>query len=150
MPPTMFAPGIATFKWSRDNGSVITGVTSIANVTNSAGNPASQLTVQSLGRDQVLGFAPGNWIEILDDAMEFGKTPASCTRSTPSTSPRRRSRWQQTEPVSRPAIPIRPCTRASGAGTIRAKFMSRMAPPSGGTSTRKAPPTFLSRPRAPR
>jgi hypothetical protein len=78
VPPTSLAAGIATFKWSRDNGSVITGVTGIANVTNSAGNSASQLTVQSLGRDQVLGFAPGNWIEILDDATEFatefGKT----------------------------------------------------------------------------
>ena len=38
------------------------------------GNPANQLTVQSLGRDQVLGFAPGNWIEILDDSTEFGQT----------------------------------------------------------------------------
>jgi hypothetical protein len=74
VPPANLAAGIATFKWSRDNGSVITGVTTIANVTNSAGNPASQLTVQSLGRDQVLGFAPGNWIEILDDATEFGQT----------------------------------------------------------------------------
>jgi hypothetical protein len=74
VPPASLAVGTATFKWSRDNGSVITGVTGIANVTNSAGNSASQLTVQSLGRDQVLGFAPGNWIEILDDATEFGQT----------------------------------------------------------------------------
>ena len=28
----------------------------------------------SLGRDQVLGFAPGNWIEILDDSFEFAQT----------------------------------------------------------------------------
>ena len=75
LPPVNLASGIATFKWSRDNGSVITGVTSIANVTNSAGDPASQLAVQSLGRDQVLGFAPGNWIEILDDSTEFSQTP---------------------------------------------------------------------------
>lgn len=74
VPPASLAAGIATFKWSRDNGSVVTGVTGIANVTNSAGNPASQLTVQSLGRDRVLGFAPGNWVEILDDATEFGQT----------------------------------------------------------------------------
>lgn len=74
VPPANLANGIATFKWSRDNGSVITGVTGIANATNSTGNPASQLTVQSLGHDQVLGFAPGNWIEILDDATEFGQT----------------------------------------------------------------------------
>jgi hypothetical protein len=73
VPPTV-SPSGATFKWSRDNGSVITGVTSISNVTNSAGDPASQLTVLSLGRDQVLGFAPGNWIEILDDSVELGQT----------------------------------------------------------------------------
>jgi hypothetical protein len=74
-PPSPLPAGTATFKWSRDNGSVMTGVTSIANVQNSEGNPASQLTVQSLGRDQVLGFAPGNWIEILDDNLEFAGTP---------------------------------------------------------------------------
>lgn len=75
VPPTSLAAGIATFKWSHDNASVMTGVTSIANVTNSAGNPASQLAVLSLGRDQVLGFAPGNWIEILDDNVEFSGQP---------------------------------------------------------------------------
>jgi uncharacterized protein DUF6519 len=72
--PPAAAPTGATFIWSRDNGSVITGVTAISNVTNSAGNPASQLAVLSLGRDQVLGFAPGNWIEILDDSFEFAQT----------------------------------------------------------------------------
>jgi hypothetical protein len=74
VPPATLAKGIATFKWSRDNGSVVTGVTNIANVTNSAGKTASQLTVQSLGRDQVLGFAPGDWIEILNDITEFKQT----------------------------------------------------------------------------
>ena len=29
----------------------------------------------SLGRDQVLGFAPGNWIEILDDSLELNGQP---------------------------------------------------------------------------
>ena len=62
---------VATFKWSRDNASVITGVSGISTVTNSAGNSASQLTVDSLGRDQVLGFAPGQWIEITDDVQEL-------------------------------------------------------------------------------
>ena len=61
----------ATFKWSRDNGSVSTGVTSIASGTNTLNQPASQLTVLSLGRDQVLGFSPGDWIEILDDAHQL-------------------------------------------------------------------------------
>jgi hypothetical protein len=63
--------GTATFKMSRDNGSVVTGVTSINTVTNSAGKNATQLGVMSLGRDQMLGFAPGNWIEITDDSHEF-------------------------------------------------------------------------------
>ncbi len=57
----------ATFKWSRDNASVTTGVTAITSGTDTARNPASVLTVMSLGRDQVLGFSPGDWIEILDD-----------------------------------------------------------------------------------
>ncbi len=63
--------GTATFKWSRDNGSVQTGVTGIQTVTNSLNNKAAQLTVLSLGRDQVLGFAPGNWIELIDDDLEL-------------------------------------------------------------------------------
>ncbi len=65
----------ATFKWSRDNGSVSTGVTSIASATNTLHQPASQLTVLSLGRDQVLGFSAGDWIEILDDAHQLNGQP---------------------------------------------------------------------------
>jgi len=72
VPPTSPTTG-ATFKWSRDNGSVITAVTSIATVSNSTGS-VSQLTVQSLGRDRVLGFRPGDWIEVLDDNSEFRQT----------------------------------------------------------------------------
>ncbi len=63
--------GTATFKWSRDNGSVETGVTAITPVTNSVKASASQLSVLSMGRDQVLGFAPGDWIEVLDDDLEL-------------------------------------------------------------------------------
>jgi hypothetical protein len=65
----------ATFKWSRENASVATLVTNIAPATNSLNAPAFQLTVTSLGRDQVLGFAPGNWIELIDDALELGGGP---------------------------------------------------------------------------
>src|SRR6516162_6538759 len=45
------SPVSATFKWSRDNASVITAVTAINPATNVASNPTSQLTVQSTGRD---------------------------------------------------------------------------------------------------
>jgi hypothetical protein len=64
-------PGTATFKWSREDASVATTVTNISTVTNSVGATASQLTVQSTGRDQVLGFNSGNWIEIIDDYLEL-------------------------------------------------------------------------------
>lgn len=67
--------GTPTFKWSRDNASVATLVTVIGTGTNSLGNKASVLTVQSMGRDQVLGFAPGNWIEIIDDNLELNGQP---------------------------------------------------------------------------
>ena len=50
--------GNATFKWSRDNGSILTTWES------KAGN---DLTVGSIGRDQPLGFAAGQWIELTDD-----------------------------------------------------------------------------------
>jgi Family of unknown function (DUF6519) len=71
------APGAATFKWSRDNASVATGVTAITSGTNTAGNPASVLTVLSLGCDQVLGFAAGDWVEILDDWSELWGVPGT-------------------------------------------------------------------------
>jgi len=60
------AKGTATFKWSRENASVLTAVLGINNsATNTAGKPSSSLTVQSLGRDQVLGFNAGDWIELI-------------------------------------------------------------------------------------
>jgi hypothetical protein len=67
--------GTATFKWSRENASVITAVTAISAGANSQGGPASVLTVVSLGRDQVLGFAPGAWIEVIDDSLELAGKP---------------------------------------------------------------------------
>ena len=56
----------ATFKWSRDNGSVLS---SILNVSGKV------LTVDSLGPDANLGFAPLQWVEISDDSDEFGQPP---------------------------------------------------------------------------
>ena len=56
----------ATFKWSRENGSV---VTSILNVS------GSTIIVDSLGMDTNLGFQPNQWVEISDDTDLFGDTP---------------------------------------------------------------------------
>ena len=65
----------ATFKWSRENGSVQTSVISIDPGTNTLNMPASVLSVTSLGRDQVLGFLPGNWIELTNEAMQLNGMP---------------------------------------------------------------------------
>jgi Family of unknown function (DUF6519) len=63
--------GMATFKWSRDNASVATAVTTITPGTSSVG-AASLLSVESTGKDNVLCFQPGDWIEITDDYLELG------------------------------------------------------------------------------
>ena len=62
------APAAATFKWSRDNGSVATTVTSI-----DAG--LSQLSVVRIGRDAVLRFAADDWAEVTDDWHELNGKP---------------------------------------------------------------------------
>ena len=57
-------PGTATFKWSRDNASVASAVVEV--LTGGVGvRPAS------LGRDSVLRFADGDWVEVLDDHREL-------------------------------------------------------------------------------
>lgn len=58
----------ATFKWSRDNGSVQTRVTNI----NAA---RDRIVVDDIGRDSVLRFSDGDWIEITDDVRELGGEP---------------------------------------------------------------------------
>jgi len=60
--------GVAKFKWSQDNGSVAAAVPVEVNAISSG---RDQVTVSQLGRDQVLRFQVGDWIEILDDHLEF-------------------------------------------------------------------------------
>lgn len=57
----------ATFKWSRENGSIVVAITD---------TPASNVvSVDSLGLDANLGFSVGDWVEITDDTHEFGEPP---------------------------------------------------------------------------
>ncbi len=65
------APGTATFKWSRENGSV---------ATNWLGTDGSNLLVDSLGRDRASGFAPGDWIELRDDDLALQGQPGTLVR----------------------------------------------------------------------
>ena len=60
--------GKVTFKWSRDNGSV---------VTSWLGQTGNNLTVSSTGRDAVLGFAAGEWIELTDDTHDLNFQPGT-------------------------------------------------------------------------
>jgi hypothetical protein len=63
----------ATFKWSRDNGSVVAGW---------IGQSGDVLTVSTLGRDGVLGFASGQLVELLDDGRELHGIPGVLARIT--------------------------------------------------------------------
>jgi hypothetical protein len=70
--------GFASFKWSRDNASMVTNVTAI---------PAQDtLTVVRTGRDSVMRFNPGDWVEIKDDWLEL-TPPTSPTAGPPPAQP---------------------------------------------------------------
>lgn len=58
--------GVATFKWSRENGSVVTRIEKF---------DGSEITVHDVGPDDVLGFANGQWVEIVDDRTELHGQP---------------------------------------------------------------------------
>ena len=68
------APGTATFKWSRDNGSVVLAAVEMVS--------PSVLRLASLGRDDVLRVSTGDWIEILDDHYELGRRPGVMRKVT--------------------------------------------------------------------
>ena len=55
-----------TFKWSRDNGTVVTTIRKIS---------GSEVDVDDVGPDDVLGFASGQWVELSDDALELAGKP---------------------------------------------------------------------------
>jgi hypothetical protein len=59
--------GTATFKWSRDNATVVSRVTAIPTL--------SELVVESVGRDDFLRFSDGDWVELLDDWHELHGRP---------------------------------------------------------------------------
>lgn len=54
------ATGGATFKWSRENGSVVFPIHTLEGTT---------ATLETFGRDMRLGLTEGDWVEILDDVL---------------------------------------------------------------------------------
>ncbi len=58
--------------WSRENASIVSGW---------LGNAAADvLDVSSIGRDAVLGFKPGDWVELYDDAQVLHRRPGTLVR----------------------------------------------------------------------
>jgi hypothetical protein len=64
--------GVATFKWSDSGASIATAVTGMPDPT--------RLVVARVGRDRVLRFKPGDWIDITDDWREFAGLPGVMAR----------------------------------------------------------------------
>jgi Family of unknown function (DUF6519) len=64
--------GAATFKWSRENASVEARVTRIIDDTH--------IVVESIGKDDVLRFSDGDWVEIIDDRVELDGSPGQMLR----------------------------------------------------------------------
>lgn len=58
----------ARFKWSRDNGSVVTGIEAID-------VEKKEITVRDTGRDEFSRLAPEQWVEVVDDRMELEGRP---------------------------------------------------------------------------
>jgi DNA-binding beta-propeller fold protein YncE len=56
----------ATFKWSRDNASVESVIKKIEGTV---------ITVSDIGKDEVLGFANGQWVEIVDEESTLAGVP---------------------------------------------------------------------------
>jgi hypothetical protein len=54
----------ATFKWSRENGSVVFPIVSLAGTT---------VIVENLGRDECSSLKPGDWVEISDDDIAMSE-----------------------------------------------------------------------------
>ncbi len=65
--------GQATFKWSRDNASVVCAVTAIS-------ADRKRLTLAALGRDAQLGLGKGDWVEVIDDRLEWSHLPGVVSR----------------------------------------------------------------------
>ena len=117
LPP--FAPGdaprlrrvAATFVWSRDNGSVVTAIEGLA---------GDEVTVRDLGPDDVRGFGPGHWVELVDDRLEREALPGQLARIAAIDKDRRVVRL--TAPADAAAIDLArhpKLRRWDGAGAIR-------------------------------
>lgn len=66
----------ATFKWSRENGSVTARIEAVG-TQNTGTVSTSEVRVNSTGRDSFLGIETGYWVEYADDATELKGLPGT-------------------------------------------------------------------------
>lgn len=101
----------ATFKWSRENASVGSTVASVVSNT--------ELELATLGRDDVLRFNTGDWVEITDDPREFSQAAGEIRRITVNDATRR---IQFTQPLPPGMLPVNfPNTVFPGARHLRVR-----------------------------
>jgi len=120
--------GTARFKWSRDDGSIVSAVSAMA-----VAGGQTRIDVHRLGRDAVLRFRIDDWVTVTDDWRELHEEPGEMARivdideSVPSLVLDRvlpamnRARSAPLPPGWRPA------TRACSAGT-RTRRSTRWTP----------------------
>ncbi|MGN6706175.1 MAG: DUF6519 domain-containing protein [Rhodanobacter sp.] len=66
--------GAASFKWSRENGSVVFAITrSDLGAVADDGSAPLTVTLATLGRDARLGLAANDWVELVDDRYTLGQ-----------------------------------------------------------------------------
>jgi hypothetical protein len=104
----------ATFKWSRDNASVASRVTHL---------PAlDRVVVESIGRDELLGFSDGDWVEITDDFRELGGLPGEMRRIRSSNGVDATTRTLSLDsPLPAGAFPVDPQGRTTPARNTRVR-----------------------------
>ncbi len=88
----------ATFKWSRDNASVETRITQIS---------GSILLVEEVGKDEILGFAAGDWVEIADVESSLNRTPYPLVQIQSVDAARREITLVSSPPVSTGDLKLR-------------------------------------------
>jgi hypothetical protein len=62
--------GAATFKWSRENGAVVSKITKFESGDN-------RLVIEKRGKDELLDFKKDDWVEITDDLNELHGIPGT-------------------------------------------------------------------------
>lgn len=68
--------GVPTFKWSRDNGSVVRAIRAIKSID----VEHNVITIIEPGQDVLHAFAPEQWVEITDDERELNQEPGTLVR----------------------------------------------------------------------